>query len=67
MSFVTPITYTHPTHYDTQMVVDLRRLRSAFSHFDPAVREQVARAFHTAYPDLLVTATPNGTLSFEKI
>jgi hypothetical protein len=67
MSFVTPITYSHPKQYDTQMIVDLRRLRSVFSHLDPTVREQVARAFHSAYPDLLVTATPSGMLSFEKV
>lgn len=67
MAFATPITYTHATHYDTQMVVDLRRLRPVFQHLDPIVREQIARAFSTAYPDLLVTATPSGVLSFEKI
>ena len=67
MSFATPITYTHPNQYDTQMVVDLRRLRTVFQHLQPEVREQVARAFHTAYPDLLVTAMPNGVLSFEKV
>jgi len=67
MSFAKPITYTSNNHYDTQFVIDVRRLRPVFQHLDPVVREQIAKAFRTAYPDLLITAMPNGIINFEKV
>lgn len=67
MSFATQITYTSGSHFDAQFVLDVRRLRPVFQNFPPEVRDQIARAFCAAYPDLLITALPSGMLSFEKV
>jgi len=62
MAFVTNHSYDHK-----RVTLDLSRLRPVFQHLDPEVREQVARAIHAAYPDLLITALPNGMMHFEKV
>jgi len=67
MAFSTPITYTSGAHYDTQFILDVRRMRPVFRHLPPEVRTEIARALHTAYPDLLITSLPSGNLSFEKV
>jgi len=66
MAFATPVTYTSGAHYDAQFVLDVRRLRPVFRHLDPEVRQEIARAIHTAYPDLFVSVLPSGNLNFEK-
>jgi len=67
MAFSTPITYTSGSHYDTQFVLDVRRMRPVFQNFPPEVRTEIARALHAAYPDLLITSLPSGNLSIEKV
>lgn len=63
MSFV-----TNGSSWDrSKLTIDITRLRPVFQHLAPEVREQIAKAIHTAYPDLLVTAMPNGTMYFEKL
>ena len=66
MPFATPVVHTSGAHYDAQFVLDVRRLRPVFRHLDPEIRQEIARAIHAAYPDLLVTVMPSGNLGFEK-
>ena len=61
------MSFVQASDYSRSVRIDLDRLRPVFQHLEPDIREQVARAIHQAYPDLLVTAMPNGMFSFEKL